>query len=81
MTEYSVDLSRSITAPRKNYNLRLLGFARLSTPLTLSLSPYIYIYIYHQHHHVVPQARIILTLFRHFSLSFIASGRMDVQVF
>ena len=27
------------------------------------------------HHHVVPQARISLTLSRHFSLSFIASGR------
>ena len=34
---------------------------------------YIYIYIYH--HHVVPLARISLTLSRHFSLSFIASGR------
>ena len=30
--------------------------------------------IYH-HHHVVPLARISLTLSRHFSLSFIASGR------
>ena len=30
--------------------------------------------IYH-HHHVVPQARISLTLSRHFSLSFIDSGR------
>ena len=27
------------------------------------------------HHHVVPLAQISLTLFRHFSLSFIASGR------
>ena len=35
---------------------------------------YIYIYIYH-HHRVVPQARISLTLSRHFSQSFIASGR------
>ena len=35
---------------------------------------YIYIYIYH-HHHVVPLARISLTLSRHFSLSFLASGR------
>ena len=34
--------------------------------------PRIYIYIYH---HVVPPARISLTLSRHFSLSFIASGR------
>ena len=29
----------------------------------------------HYHHHVVPQARISLTLSRHFYLSFIASGR------
>ena len=35
----------------------------------------IYIYIYHHHHHVVPPARISLILSRHFSLSFIASGR------
>ena len=34
-----------------------------------------YIYIYHHHHHVVPQTRISLTLSRHFTLSFIASGR------
>ena len=31
--------------------------------------------IYHHHHHVVPLAWISLTLSRHFSLSFIASGR------
>ena len=30
---------------------------------------------HHHHHHVVPPARISLTLTRHFSLSFIASGR------
>ena len=39
---------------------------------------YIYIYIYINinvsHQHVVPPARISLTLSRHFSLSFIASG-------
>ena len=34
----------------------------------------IYIYIYH-HHHVMPLARIYQILSRHFSLSFIASGR------
>ena len=39
------------------------------TSISLSLSIYIYIY------HVVPLARISLTLSRHFSLSFIASGR------
>ena len=30
---------------------------------------------YHHHHHVMPLAQISLTLSRHFSLSFIASGR------
>ena len=35
----------------------------------------LYIYNHHHHHHVVPPARISLTLSRHFSLSFIASGR------
>ena len=34
----------------------------------------IFIYIYH-HHHVVPLSRISLALSRHFSQSFIASGR------
>ena len=32
-------------------------------------------YNHHHHHHVVPLAWISLTLFHHFSLSFIASGR------
>ena len=32
-------------------------------------------YHHHHHHHVVPPARIYLTLSRHFSLSFIASGK------
>ena len=54
------------------------------------MDDYIYIYIvynlcngilayyefdHHDHHHVVPLARISLTLSRHFSLSFIASSR------
>ena len=39
----------------------------------------IYIYIYHHHHHVVLVARISLTLSRHFSLSFIVSGRSSGQ--
>ena len=34
--------------------------------------------IYYHHHHVVPLARISLALSRHFSLSFIASGRSSV---
>ena len=32
-------------------------------------------YIHHHHHHVVPLVGISLTLYCHFSLSFIASGR------
>ena len=32
-------------------------------------------YHHHNHHHVTPTARISLSLFRHSSLSFIASGR------
>ena len=36
---------------------------------------YIRSYPHHHHHHVGPQTRISLTLSRHFSLSFIASGR------
>ena len=39
-----------------------------------NITIYIYTYIYYNHH-VVPPARISLTLFRHFSPSFIASGR------
>ena len=41
---------------------------------TISWSHFSFIY-HHHHHHVVPQARISLTLSRHFSLSFISSGR------
>ena len=51
---------------------------RLNVSLKLSAHAYknilnIYIYIYH--HHVMQLARISLTISRHFSLSFIASGR------
>ena len=40
-----------------------------------ALYVYIETYAYYHHHHVTPQAQISLTLSRHFSLSFIASGR------
>ena len=40
-----------------------------------SLIPTSYGLNHHHHHHVVPLARISLTLSRHFSQSFIASGR------
>ena len=48
-----------------------------STHTQLHIHKYIHIntYTHHHHHHVVSLARISLTLFRHFSLSFIASGR------
>ena len=36
---------------------------------------YLAVWTYHHHHHVVPIAWISLTLIRHFSLSFITSGR------
>ena len=52
----------------------LVWFYRISTICRL-FNPKSSSYIYHHHHHVVPQAWISLTLFRHFSLSFIASGR------
>ena len=43
-------------------------------PLSL-ISSLPYSNLAYHHHHVVPPARISLALFRHFSLSFIASGR------
>ena len=54
-------------------NLLFIFFRyRLSMCVCVCVCVCIYIYIYH---HVVPRARISLTLSRHFSLSFIASGR------
>ena len=51
-------------------------FLRVCVYPTISLSLFLNIYHHHQHHHhVVPQVRISLALSRHFSLSFIASGR------
>ena len=47
---------------------KYLAHPRLRSPTLLLL-------IYHHHHHVAPPARISLTVSRHFSLSFIASGR------
>ena len=63
----------------------------LSLFVSISVCSYLSIYLskliftglswnhhHHHHHHVVPLARISLTLSRHFSLSFIASGRSSV---
>ena len=46
----------------------------------MSVLVYIHVHVcmctrYHHHHHIVPPARPSLTLSRHFSISFIASGR------
>ena len=43
--------------------------------ILFSLVVFCFKLIWCHHHHVVPLARISLTLSRHFSLSFIASGR------
>ena len=60
--EFSKDISVKWNA---NSCVQNLNSGRLILPLPLN----------HHHHHVVPPARISLTLSRHFSLSFIASGR------
>ena len=44
-----------------------------------SIRTYVKIHHHHHHHHVVLVAQISLTLSRHFSLSFIASGRSSGQ--
>ena len=55
----------------EDWLIGILWYINKSLSLSLYIY-YIYIYIYH---HVMPPARISLTLSRHFSLSFIASGR------
>ena len=63
----------------KNIDTRLFFTVRLilfsDGNQFISLYIYIYIYIYIYHHHIVPLARVSLTLSHHFSPSFIASGR------
>ena len=56
--------------------VRLTGFLSLGTPTSVGVGKlWNQTNCHHHHHHVVPLARISLTLSRHFSLSFIASGR------
>ena len=55
-----------------------LNFNSMDTHTYICVCIYsVYIHIYHHHHHVVPPARISLTLYRHFSQSFITSGRFS----
>ena len=57
-----------------SYVARAKGLGKYSSMIWSILSNYIRLSHYH-HHHLMPRARISLTLSRHFSLSFIASGR------
>ena len=61
------------------YKFDILGFwsVLLYWTIFIDFSLYIYIYIYIYNHHVMPPARISLTLSRHFSLLFIASCRFS----
>ena len=52
--------------------LSFVSFFKISALMSYKLTV---VYHHHHHHHVVPLARISLTISRHFSLSFIASGR------
>ena len=68
-----IPVSYSYTAGRPKSTLFHPVFERML--VFLRGCSYIYIYIYIYHHHVVPLARMSLTLSRRFSLSFIASDR------
>ena len=52
-----------------------LNMIKEATILEHGRGYFILLQIFHHHHHVVPLVRISLTLSRHFSQSFIASGR------
>ena len=66
---------------RKPFSIKLRYYSSFISSLINAASVLIflehtfYFHIHHHHHHVMPLARISLTLSRHFSLSFIASGR------
>ena len=58
-------------------NLEIHGDGRLELLPLAKMMEFVYLLLnhHHHHHHVAPLARISLTISRHFSLSFIASGR------
>ena len=70
-------ISASIHRYGNYFDIQVLMMVTETKTFNVDFTSYyhIYIYIYIYHHHVVPLARISLTLSRHFSLSFIASGR------
>ena len=78
-----VNKSNIIIRETKEKSFTLMHTEMIEKKKPPKIQIYIYIYISsqssiirkHYHHHVVPLARISLTLSRHFSLSFIVSGR------
>ena len=62
---WSLFYAKKLSISKEKYKTAFKGFLVLK-PLE---------FYHHHHHHVVPLAQISLTLSRHFSLSFIASGR------
>ena len=70
---------RSISSVICRFLFFIISTAHFSMPDSIPVSSlYIHTACIHQHPHVVPLARISLTLSRHFSLSFIAFGRSSV---
>ena len=73
--------SKLIKKPKTNFNCGSIYLLCTHTPTHTQTNKHshththTHTHIYHHPHHVVPLARISLTLSRHFSLSFIASGR------
>ena len=73
-------VTESFSYNDNHYTLNV-SYLRIHMHTCINVCTYIYIYIYiyiyhhHHHHHVVLVTRISLTLSRHFSLSFITSGR------
>ena len=57
------------------YYTTLADWTMFCEKLVIKLQQFVFWRDPHHHYHVMPQARISLTLSRHFSLSFIASGR------
>ena len=85
-------VSNSLSHPNLSNKVRGIFFLKKSSSSFIIASIcilHVYVYIcifimwlynsYHHHHHVVLVARISLTVSRHFSLSFIASGRSSGQ--
>ena len=58
----------------ENFDMKFIYLCSLEVKM---FEEVVYTMVDHHHHYVVPLARISLTLLRHFSLSFIASGRFS----